>query len=93
MESWTREQVHSCSCAALSYLHTHCPCQACKNKAVSRAIEYRHWKESVLMDRFQESSTSTCMCAGNYVSAYTWPLLLAQAAQAYLYRLIGYIVS
>ena len=51
METWSRDQIYSCSCAALSYLHAHCPCQICKNKAVSRATEYNHWRESKLVMR------------------------------------------
>ena len=48
MATWTREDVSYCSCTALSYIHSHCPCQQCNGKAVSRSTEYRHWQEASL---------------------------------------------
>ena len=43
---WERGDVTSCNCFALSYCHTHCPCEDCNGRAVSRATEYRHWKKA-----------------------------------------------
>lgn len=43
---WSRDAVASCYCSALRYVHSHCPCHKCNGKAVSRATEYRHWKEA-----------------------------------------------
>lgn len=43
---WERGDVTSCKCFALSYCHTHCPCEDCNGRAVSRATEYRHWKKA-----------------------------------------------
>lgn len=43
---WERGDVTCCRCSALSYCHTHCPCEDCNGKAVSRATEYRHWKKA-----------------------------------------------
>ena len=31
-------------CEMVSYPHAHCPCGECKQKAVSRSTEYRHWE-------------------------------------------------
>ena len=43
---WSRDTMASCYCSALRYVHSHCPCHKCNGKAVSRATEYRHWKEA-----------------------------------------------
>ena len=43
---WECGNVTSCKCSALSYCHTHCPCEDCNGRAVSRATEYRHWKKA-----------------------------------------------
>ena len=43
---WERGDVTSCKCSDLNYCHTHCPCENCNGKAVSRATEYRHWKKA-----------------------------------------------
>lgn len=48
MDTWSRKDVTSCTCTALSYVHIHCPCQKCKLKAVSRSVEYRHWQDATL---------------------------------------------
>lgn len=40
---WNRYDVPSCNCPSLRYTHTHCLCEKCQGKAVSRATEYRHW--------------------------------------------------
>ena len=49
MESWSRLKISYCKCPALSYVHTHCPCQKCNGKAVSRSVEYRHWQASTIL--------------------------------------------
>ncbi len=51
MAAWAREQVSYCSCSALSYVYSHCPCRQCNGKAVSRATEYRHWNNATLLAR------------------------------------------
>lgn len=43
LRAWERSDVPYCSCPALSYKHTHCPCEECLGKAVSRSTEFRHW--------------------------------------------------
>ena len=46
----------SCTCPSLKYTHVHCPCERCEGKAVSRAVEYRHWtaaKELSVPSRFE----------------------------------------
>lgn len=40
---WERCDVPYCFCPALSYKHTHCPCEQCLGVAVCRSTEYRHW--------------------------------------------------
>lgn len=40
-----------CHCSKLNYVHAHCPCYNCNEKAVSRATEYRHWEEANLEDQ------------------------------------------
>ena len=49
MESWSRLKISYCKRPALSYVHTHCPCQKCNGKAVSRSVEYRHWQASTIL--------------------------------------------
>ena len=34
--------------AAVLSCHSHCPCDNCNGKAVSRATEYRHWRDATL---------------------------------------------
>ena len=43
---WEHGDVTCCKCSALTYYHTHCSCEDCDGKAVSRATEYRHWKKA-----------------------------------------------
>ena len=43
---WERGDVTSCKYSALTYCHTHFPCEDCNDRAVSRATEYRHWKKA-----------------------------------------------
>ena len=43
---WERGDVTYCKCSSLSYCHTHCPCEDCEGKAISRATEYRYWKKA-----------------------------------------------
>lgn len=47
MGPWSREDISYCKCTDLSYSHSHCPCDSCDGKAVSRATEYRHWKDAM----------------------------------------------
>jgi len=47
MDGWSRKEITCCNCAALSYIHVHCPW--CKGKAVSRSVEHRHWQQSQLL--------------------------------------------
>ena len=44
---WDRDKIVNCKCKEKSWRHVHCPCAACKNKAVSRNTELRHWRESI----------------------------------------------
>lgn len=44
---WNREDITYCKCPEASYTHTHCPCEVCCGKAVSRSTEYRHWNEQL----------------------------------------------
>lgn len=44
--SWSREEVSYCNCTELRFTHTHCPCDCCEGKAVSRSTEYRHWQQA-----------------------------------------------
>ena len=46
---WDRDTVVYCSCAALQYVHTHCPCQNCNGKAVTRSTELWHRKAAKLI--------------------------------------------
>ena len=48
---WNRDMVAYCSCSALRYAHTHCPCHNCNDKAVPRSTEYHHWREMKLAYR------------------------------------------
>ena len=53
---WRRYDVTSCTCPSLKYTHVHCPRERCEGKAVSRAVEYRHWtaaKELSVPSRFE----------------------------------------
>ena len=45
---WNREDISYCRCPELSYSHSHCPCDKCNGKAVSRATEYRHWIDAAV---------------------------------------------
>ena len=40
---WERADAPYCKCMDLPYAHTHCPCELCCGRAVSRSKEYRHW--------------------------------------------------
>lgn len=44
--SWSRKTVSYSFCVALPYAHSHCPCERCNGKAVSRYTEYKHCKDS-----------------------------------------------
>ena len=46
-DAWNREDIYCC-CDELSYSHSHCPCDNCNGKAVSRPTEYRHWRDATL---------------------------------------------
>ena len=56
---WERSDVPYCSCPALSYKHTHCPCERCRGKAVSRSTEFRHWKANAVSSSTQTLQSST----------------------------------
>jgi hypothetical protein len=55
VNQWNREDVSYCKCSDVAYTHSHCPCQECNGRAVSRSTEYRHWK----IAQAQYSSIST----------------------------------
>ena len=46
MESWSREEISTCSCGERKYRHVHCPCLQCRGNATHRNTELRHWRES-----------------------------------------------
>ena len=46
VRAWKRCDVTSCNCPSLGYIHTHCPCDRCGGRAVSRSVEFRHWKNA-----------------------------------------------
>ena len=49
---WDRDAVAYCSCAALRYVHVHCPCQNCNGKAVARSNKLQHRKAAKLISNF-----------------------------------------
>ena len=52
---WDRASIVSCQCTEKKWRHIHCPCRVCKNKAVSRTTEIKHWKDACLEKRLSQS--------------------------------------
>ena len=46
LEAWSRTNIVICHCPSLPYKHVHCPCNGCRNAAVSTSTEYTHWKHA-----------------------------------------------
>lgn len=46
LDAWSRTKIVICHCPNLPYKHVHCPCDRCKNSAVSTSTEYYHWKHA-----------------------------------------------
>lgn len=59
MESWSREEIATCSCSERKYRHVHCPCLQCRGSATDRNTELRHWRESQLLTTEVESESSS----------------------------------
>ena len=53
---WKHSDVPCCNCPCLGYMHTHCLCERCRGRAVSRATEFRHWSAA---KRESEMSTES----------------------------------
>lgn len=59
MESWSREEIATCSCSERKYRHVHCPCLQCRGSATDRNTELQQWRESQLLTTEVESESSS----------------------------------
>ena len=73
--TWQRDSVVNCTrCSKKKSRHVHCPCPICKNKAVSRTTEIKHWKDACDLQRQYEQRIQSEQ-ANNIEKSYFPPVV------------------
>ena len=73
--TWQSDSVVNCTgCSPKKLRHVHCPCPICKNKAVSRTTEIKHWKDACDLQRQYEQGIQSEQ-ANNIEKSYFPPVV------------------